>query len=35
MVLRTGCREKDGYLWSDLPYTEGIGLQVSDEDLEF
>ncbi|MFA5003280.1 MAG: hypothetical protein WC502_09940 [Methanolinea sp.] len=35
MVLRTGCREKDGYLWSVLPYTEGIGLQVSDEDLEF
>ncbi|OPX72593.1 MAG: hypothetical protein A4E38_00521 [Methanoregulaceae archaeon PtaB.Bin108] len=35
MVLRSGYREKDGYLWSDLPYTKDLGLQVRDEDIEF
>lgn len=35
MVLREGYMERDGYLWSDLPYTKGIGLQVSEGDIEF
>lgn len=35
MVLRHGFQQRDGYLWSDLPYAKDIGLQVRDEDIEF
>lgn len=35
MVLASGFRVQDGYLWSDLPYAKDIGLQVRDEDVEF
>jgi len=35
MVIRAGYLQKDGYLWSKLPYAKDIGLQVREEDIEF
>lgn len=35
MVLREGYRSENGYLWARLPYIEGTGLVVREEDVEF